>query len=48
MRQYEKGLAEADVHLNLIGSIELNAMHYIDIFARAVDKIMPKETQEVS
>ena len=31
-----------------MASIEKNAKHYIDILSQAVDKVMPKETQEIS
>ena len=29
-------------------SVENNTQHYIDIVSRAVDKVMPKEAQEIS
>lgn len=45
--QYEKSLGE-DLGLRLVDSIEKNAKHYIDILSKAVDKVMPKETREVS
>ena len=45
--QYEKGLGE-DLGLRLVDSIERNAKHYVDIFSQAVDKVMPKETQEIT
>ena len=32
----------------MVESIEINAKHYIDILSKAVDKVMPKETREVS
>jgi DNA replication licensing factor MCM7 len=38
--QFEKADDE-DGGLNLVESIERNAFHYIDIFSRAVDKVMP-------
>ncbi|KAI9870686.1 MAG: Mcm2-7 hexameric complex component, partial [Pleopsidium flavum] len=44
---YEKGLGD-DIGLRLVESIERNAKHYIDILSQAVDKVMPKETREVS
>lgn len=34
--------------LQLVESIEKNAKHYIDILSQAVDKVMPKETREIS
>lgn len=40
-KQYEKTLEDSDV-LRLVQSIEKNAHHYIEIFSRAVDKVMPQ------
>ncbi|KAI9751884.1 MAG: Mcm2-7 hexameric complex component [Candelina submexicana] len=45
--QYEKALGD-DAGLKLVESIELNAKHYIEILSRAVDKVMPRETREIS
>lgn len=45
--QYEKNHAE-DSGLRLVESIERNAKHYIDILSQAVDKVMPKETKEIT
>lgn len=45
--QYEKSNAE-DSGLRLVESIERNAKHYIDILSQAVDKVMPKETKEIT
>ncbi|KAI9782176.1 MAG: Mcm2-7 hexameric complex component [Peltula sp. TS41687] len=36
------------IPLDLVGSIERNTKHYIEIFSRAADKVMPRETKEVS
>lgn len=33
--------------LKLVQSIERNAKHYIEIVSRAVDAVMPKETQDI-
>ncbi|KAI9697659.1 MAG: Mcm2-7 hexameric complex component [Candelina mexicana] len=44
---YEKALGD-DAGLKLVESIELNAKHYIEILSRAVDKVMPRETREIS
>ncbi|KAI4154167.1 MAG: hypothetical protein L6R39_001435 [Caloplaca ligustica] len=44
---YEKSLGE-DVGLKLVESVERNARHYVDLLSQAVDKVMPKETQEIS
>ena len=45
--QYEKVLVENGTPLNLVGSIETNAKHYLDIIAKAVDKVMPEPTREI-
>jgi DNA replication licensing factor MCM7 len=37
---------DEDVDLKLVSSIEENAYHYIEIFSRAVDKIMPQPSKE--
>ena len=46
--QYEKGLEEVDGGHKLVESVEKNAKHYIDILSQAVDKVMPKETRQIS
>ncbi|KAJ9668849.1 DNA replication licensing factor MCM7 [Coniosporium apollinis] len=43
---YEKSLPESLSDLKLVSSIERNAAHYIEIFSRAVDKVMPEPTKE--
>lgn len=45
---YERVLNDEDVFLKLVESIETNANHYIEIFSRAVDKMMPEPTREIS
>ena len=45
--QYEKSNGD-DSGLRLVESIERNAKHYIDILSQAVDKVMPKETKEIT
>ena len=45
--QYEKSFGE-NMGLRLVDSIERNAKHYIDILSQAVDKVMPKETKEIT
>ncbi|MCJ1419022.1 Mcm2-7 hexameric complex component [Xylographa parallela] len=44
---YEKSLGD-DEGLKLVESIERNAKHYVELLSQAVDKVMPKETQEIS
>ncbi|EON65008.1 minichromosome maintenance protein 7 (cell division control protein 47) [Coniosporium apollinis CBS 100218] len=43
---YEKSLPENLSDLRLVSSIERNAAHYVEIFSRAVDKVMPEPTKE--
>ena len=33
--------------MNLVASIEANAKHYLDIFAKAVDAVMPDPTRDI-
>jgi DNA replication licensing factor MCM7 len=33
--------------MNLVESIEANAKHYLDIFAKAIDIAMPDPTREI-
>ncbi|PWY70058.1 DNA replication licensing factor Mcm7 [Aspergillus eucalypticola CBS 122712] len=44
---YEKGLSD-DVDLRLVESVQKNTYHYIDLFSRAVDDLMPKESKEIT
>ncbi|KAL9044183.1 MAG: hypothetical protein Q9214_002660 [Letrouitia sp. 1 TL-2023] len=44
---YEKSFGD-DVGLRLVESVERNAKHYIEILSLAVDKIMPRETKEIT
>ncbi|KKY24266.1 putative dna replication licensing factor cdc47 [Diplodia seriata] len=44
--QYEKSLGEDSPSLRLVESVETNAHHYIELFSRAVDKVMPEPTSE--
>lgn len=48
LAQYEKALEADNVFLNLVKSIERNTHHYIDIMSKAVDKVMPEPTTEIS
>ena len=43
--QYEKSLGD-EADFELVSSIEKNAFHYIEVFSRAVDKIMPEPVAE--
>lgn len=47
MQQYDQVLDESGNSLNLVGSIEINAKHYLDILSKAVDKVMPDPTREI-
>ncbi|KAL9616415.1 MAG: hypothetical protein Q9160_008714 [Pyrenula sp. 1 TL-2023] len=44
---YEKSLGD-DARLHLVESIQGNTKHYVDIFSDAVDKVMPKESREIT
>ena len=44
--QYEKQFG--DQGLKLVESIERNAKRYLDVLSKAVDNVMPKETQELT
>lgn len=33
--------------MKLVDSIETNAKHYLDIMAKAVDKVMPEPNREI-
>ncbi|KAK5107813.1 hypothetical protein LTR62_000627 [Meristemomyces frigidus] len=45
--QYEKTLDEdTALPMDLVQSVEKNAHHYIELFSRAVDKVMPAPTKE--
>jgi DNA replication licensing factor MCM7 len=46
-KQYDQVLEENDSPMNLVASIETNAKHYLDLMARAVDKVMPDATREI-
>jgi DNA replication licensing factor MCM7 len=45
--QYDEALEENGTPMKLVSSIENNAKHYLDIFCKAVDKIMPDPTREI-
>ncbi|PLN81386.1 MCM-domain-containing protein [Aspergillus taichungensis] len=47
LAKYEKSLPD-DVDLKLVESVQKNTKHYVEIFSRAVDAIMPQETTEIS
>jgi DNA replication licensing factor MCM7 len=47
LSQYDDLLEENGTPLNLVASIETNAKHYLDIMAKAVDKVMPEPTREI-
>ncbi|KAK1819187.1 DNA replication licensing factor MCM7 [Friedmanniomyces endolithicus] len=49
LEQYERSLdEEAALSLNLVLSVERNANHYIEIFSRAVDKVIPAPTTDTN
>jgi len=47
LQQYDELLEENGTPMNLVESIEANAKHYLDIFAKAVDAAMPDPTREI-
>lgn len=47
LRDYERSIDEDGTSgLNLVSSIEKNAQHYVEIFARAADEVMPRPRRE--
>ncbi|KAI6247035.1 DNA replication licensing factor mcm7 [Erysiphe necator] len=48
LAQYDRYLEENRISMKLVSSIEKNAKHYLDIMARAVDKVMPLPTREIN
>ncbi|KAI9747517.1 MAG: Mcm2-7 hexameric complex component [Lichina confinis] len=45
---FEKTQGDEGAPMDLVGCVERNTKHYTEVFSRAVDKIMPPETREVS
>ncbi|OOF96527.1 hypothetical protein ASPCADRAFT_206703 [Aspergillus carbonarius ITEM 5010] len=45
---YEKGLSDDDQDLRLVENVQKNTYHYIDLFSRAVDDLMPKESKDIT
>jgi hypothetical protein len=45
-KQYEKANSDDEHQFKLIESIERNAHHYIEVFSRAVDKVLPPPSRE--
>lgn len=48
LEQYERTLEGDAASLQLVSSIEKNAYHYIEVLSRAVDKVLPQPTGELS
>jgi DNA replication licensing factor MCM7 len=44
-KQWEKA-ADPEGQFKLVESIERNCHHYIEIFSRAVDQVLPRPSQE--
>lgn len=44
--KYEKSISDDEHNYKLVESIERNAHHYLEIFSRAVDKVLPQPTAE--
>jgi DNA replication licensing factor MCM7 len=45
--KYERSLGD-EHDLKLVESITNNTKHYVDLFSDAVDKVMPKESREIT
>ncbi|KIN03899.1 hypothetical protein OIDMADRAFT_102269 [Oidiodendron maius Zn] len=48
LAKYDELLQESGTPLSLVPSIETNAKHYLDTMSRAVDKVMPAPTRDIS
>ena len=48
LKQYENTLEDGGASLKMISTIERNAHHYIEIFSRAVDKVMPPPSTDIT
>ncbi|KAH8767159.1 MCM2/3/5 family-domain-containing protein [Hyaloscypha sp. PMI_1271] len=48
LAKYDQSLEENGTPMNLVESIEANAKHYLDIFAKAIDAAMPDPTREIN
>ncbi|OJK03681.1 hypothetical protein ASPACDRAFT_21902 [Aspergillus aculeatus ATCC 16872] len=44
---YEKSLSD-DTDLRLVESVQKNTHHYIELFSRAIDDLMPKESKDIT
>ncbi|RAH47033.1 DNA replication licensing factor MCM7 [Aspergillus brunneoviolaceus CBS 621.78] len=44
---YEKSLPD-DTDLRLVESVQKNTHHYIELFSRAIDDLMPKESKDIT
>ncbi|PYH47585.1 DNA replication licensing factor MCM7 [Aspergillus saccharolyticus JOP 1030-1] len=44
---YEKSLPD-DTDLRLVESVQKNTHHYIELFSRAIDNLMPKESRDIT
>ncbi|KIW82908.1 hypothetical protein Z517_02151 [Fonsecaea pedrosoi CBS 271.37] len=47
LKEFEESLSD-EINLRLVESVTNNTKHYVDLFADAVDKIMPKPSKEIS
>jgi len=47
LAKFEDSLGD-DFNLKLVDSVTNNTKHYIDLFSDAVDRVMPKESKEIS
>ncbi|KAK5330005.1 DNA replication licensing factor MCM7 [Exophiala xenobiotica] len=47
LQEFEDSLP-ADLNLRLVESVTNNTKHYVDLFSDAVDKVLPKESKDIS
>ncbi|KAI1005553.1 DNA replication licensing factor [Podosphaera aphanis] len=48
LAQYDQQLEDTNVPLKLVSSIEKNTKHYLEIMARAIDRVMPLPSREIN
>jgi DNA replication licensing factor MCM7 len=46
--QWENEAFDNEDNIRLVDSIEMNTKHYVEIFSRAVDKVMPAASEDIS
>lgn len=46
--QWENDAFDNEDNIRLVDSIEMNTKHYVEIFSRAVDKVMPAASEDIT